>query len=87
MSDDYQRLQEEVTAVDCEIQESCRGGSAAELAGLERRLDFLASKRGIVGVSHRHLGLGIVVGLALCTLWAPSPSRIHVNRTVDRIRG
>ena len=37
MSEEYQRLQDEATAVDCEIQEiqeSCRVGSAAELAAL-----------------------------------------------------
>ena len=48
MSEEYQRLQDEATAVDCEIQEiqeSCRVGSAAELAALERRLDFLTVKR------------------------------------------
>ena len=48
MSEEYQRLQDEATAVDCEmqeIQESCRVGSAAELAGLERRLDFLTVRR------------------------------------------
>ena len=48
MSEEYQRLQEEATAVDCEIQEiqeSCRVSSAAELAALERRLDFLTVRR------------------------------------------
>jgi hypothetical protein len=48
MSEEYQRLQDEATAVDCEmqeIQESCRVGSAEDLAILERRLDFLAVKR------------------------------------------
>ena len=48
MSEEYQRLQEEATAVDCEIQEiqeNCRVGSAAELAALERRLDFLTVQR------------------------------------------
>ena len=48
MSEEYQRLQEEATAVDCEIQEiqeSCRVISAAELAALERRLDFLTVRR------------------------------------------
>ena len=47
MSEEDQRLQEEATAVDCEIQEiqeCCRVGSAAELAALERRLDFLTVK-------------------------------------------
>ncbi len=48
MSEEYQRLQDEATAVDCEIQaiqESCLVGSAAELAALERRLEILAVKR------------------------------------------
>jgi len=48
MSEEYQRLQDEATVVDCEIQEiqeSCRVSSAAELAALERRLDFLTVKR------------------------------------------
>ena len=48
MSEEYQRLQEEATGVDCEIQEiqeNCRAGSAAELAALERRLDFLTVQR------------------------------------------
>ena len=48
MSEEYQRLQEEATAVDCEIQEiqeSCRVGSATELAALEQRLDCLTVKR------------------------------------------
>lgn len=48
MSREYQRLHEEATAVDWEIQElqeSCRVGSAAELAIVERRLDCLAAKR------------------------------------------
>jgi len=48
MSEEYQRLQEEATAVDCEIQEiqeSCRVGSATELAALEQRLDYLTVKR------------------------------------------
>ena len=48
MSREYQRLHEEVTAVDWEIQElqeSCRVRSAAELATLERRLDCLTVKR------------------------------------------
>ena len=49
MSEEYQRLQDEATAVDCEIQEiqeSCRVGSAAELAALERRLDSVAKVTG-----------------------------------------
>ena len=48
MSREYQRLHEEATAVDWEIQElqgSCRVRSAAELATLERRLDCLTVKR------------------------------------------
>lgn len=51
MSREYQRLHEEATAVDWEIQElqeSCRVGAAAERAIVERRLDCLAVKRASV---------------------------------------
>jgi hypothetical protein len=48
MSEEYQRLQDEATAVDCkirEIQENCRVGSAAELAAIEEQLGELAIRR------------------------------------------
>jgi hypothetical protein len=48
VEEELERLQDEATAVDCEIQEiqeSCRVGSAAERPALERRLDFLTVKR------------------------------------------
>ncbi len=47
MSEEYQRLQDEATAVDCEIQEiqeSCRVDTAAELAALERRLEITIAR-------------------------------------------
>ena len=75
MSEEYQRLQEEATAVDCEIQEiqeSCRVSSAAELAALERRLDFLTVRRASLTKA--------MVLLAPC-------GRRHIRRKTAGVRG
>ena len=48
MSEEYQRLQEAASAVESEIRELEQNhsiSSAADLAALERQLDFLAVKR------------------------------------------